>query len=174
MSFTPAFTITQNIDTPNTITIEDTSTGAADGIVTRRIYLQKADGTYLVEDGTTTDYEVWLYSGGDTIDLDVMGGLDYALSVRIDWLNGSNVVLYTDTETFCFTAYSETFDYGLTEDMAGNPNIVRDPQYFANKSKLRVYIDAAEKAVQYGDDIYSSQRCLDAVKDMIDNQNLYF
>jgi len=172
MAFTQDFSVSQTVSDPSVLTIDDTSTGSGPGIITRYIYLRKADGDYLVPTGTSTDYIVWLYSGGNTLDIDVLD-VDYALEITIEWRSNS-AVLYTKTETYCFTLYAETFDYSLTQDQAGNPNIVRDVEYFGNRMKLRNYIDAAEKAVQYGDDIYSAQRCLDAAKDMIDNENLYF
>jgi amino acid transporter len=31
------------------------------------VYLQKADGSYLVEEGTTTNYEIWTLASGNTI-----------------------------------------------------------------------------------------------------------
>jgi hypothetical protein len=52
------FSATQYVATPNLLVLDDTSTGSDAGITVRYVYLQKADGSYLVEEGTTTDYEV--------------------------------------------------------------------------------------------------------------------
>ena len=61
------FTATQYVATPNLLVLDDTSTGSDGAITVRYVYLQKADGSYLVEEGTTTNYEVWTLASGNTI-----------------------------------------------------------------------------------------------------------
>jgi hypothetical protein len=56
MPFIENFTATQYISVPNLIVITDTSTGTDAAITSRRVYMRKSDGTYLVEEGTTTNY----------------------------------------------------------------------------------------------------------------------
>jgi hypothetical protein len=171
MALDPSFSVSQPLDDPNILIIEDTSTGVDGGVTTRRVYLQKADGTYLVPDGTETDYIEWDYSEG-SIEIDVLDK-DYALSVRVDWLTGDTVT-YTETELAVFTLHSNLFYYGLTQDQTGNPQIISDTFYYDNKMKLRCSIDEAENATQYGVDIYSAQAALSRAKYMMDNQDKYF
>ncbi len=63
------FTATQYVATPNLLVLDDTSTGSDGAVTVRYVYLQKADGSYLVEEGTTTNYEVWTLASGNTISL---------------------------------------------------------------------------------------------------------
>jgi hypothetical protein len=82
MPLTPLFTVSQ----PNatTIRITDVSTGADAAITQRRVYLQQADGSYLVPTGTLTDYIEWNYLDA-SIDIDVLN-TDYALLILVQWL----------------------------------------------------------------------------------------
>lgn len=171
MALSPSFSVSQPLDDPSVLTLEDTSTGVDAGITTRRVYLQKADGTYLVPDDTETDYIEWPYSDG-SIEIDVLDK-DYALNITVQWLTGDTVT-YTSTDLAVFTLYSNLFFYELTQHQTGNPNIIRDTTYYGNKMKLRCSIDEAENATQYGVDIYSAQAALSRAKYMMDNQDKYF
>jgi len=84
MPFIPSFTATQLYATPNILRIVDTSTGSDIDINDRQIYLRKADGTYLVPQGTKTNYISWLYDDGNVIDINVLN-IDYCLEIKIDW-----------------------------------------------------------------------------------------
>lgn len=171
MALTVSFTASVNYSSPSVLTLTDTSTGTDNTITTRRVYLQKADGTYLVPTGTTTNYIVWDYSVS-FIDIDVLD-VDYALSIVIDWLAGTTIE-YTDNKLFAFTTYSEQFYYYLTQTQSSLPKIIDDSPYYSNKLKLRVNIDEAVQAIALGSDIQSSQAALDRAKYLIDNQTTFF
>jgi len=172
MSLVVNFSVAQNILSPSVLTLADTSTGTDVLVTSRRVYLQLANGTYLTPTGTTTDYIVWPYADA-TISLDVLNQ-DYAISITVQWLDVSDAVLYTKTQVYCFTLYSEQFYYYLTQQQAaGNANI-QDTNYFTNKMKLRVFIDSANNAVLFASDIYGAQESLDSAAYMIDNQNDFF
>jgi len=55
MPFTQNFAASQVISTPNLLILDDTSTGSDAAITTRRVYMQKSDGTYLVESGSVSN-----------------------------------------------------------------------------------------------------------------------
>jgi hypothetical protein len=169
MSFVPAFSPTTILGLPLRLTITDESSGADASITQRRVYLRKADGTYLVPDGTTTQYIEWAIANS-FINLDVLTK-DFALAIRVDWLDVSNNVLYTSSNTFVFTQYSELFYYGLTQQLAGNYPIIADNNYYSNKLLLRVEIDSANQAVSIGGDILASQSCLDRAAYLISKQS---
>lgn len=169
---TPNFSGSQNSGTASICTFVDTSTGSDLAITQRRIYLLQANGTYLVESGTTTDYTPWALANS-SISLDVLTR-DSALQVRVDWLDVNDVVLYTKTLSFGFTAYNETFYYGLTQDLVANPSLYASQNWFANKMKLRVYIDSGNQAVSFASDIASGQLSYDLATEMQTNQNFYF
>ena len=111
MAFIANFTATQYISVPNLIVFDDTSTGTDAAITTRKVYLQKSDGTYLVTSGTTTDYMLWPKSSGNTISYDVLDK-DYALTITVEWVSatstiGDYVVLYSKTVDYCFSTYEK-------------------------------------------------------------------
>jgi len=159
MAFVQNFSTSQTVGLPNKINFSDTSTGSDGSIASRRIYLQLDDGSYLVEDGTTTDYEVWPIIDS-TITLDVLEQ-DEAINITVQWLDSGGTVLYSKVILTGFTLYNETFDYGLTQMLAGNPLLINDNMFFYNKSKLRVYLDSGNNAIELASDILSAQLCYD-------------
>lgn len=84
MSFLPSFTVSQPIGENNIVTVTDTSTGTNSAINARRVYLRKSDGTFLVPEGTATDYVDWAWVD-TSIDIDVLDK-DYALEITVEWL----------------------------------------------------------------------------------------
>jgi hypothetical protein len=168
---TASFSVSQSIGSPSVITLTDTSTGSDGTLTSRHIYLQKADGTYLVPAGTTTDYIVWDYAN-PSISIDVLDK-DYCLQITVKWMAGAAIV-YTATNLTLFTLYLWQFYYQLTQNQTSTPNIVNDTDYYDNKMKLRCSIDEAVNAVTYGADIVSAQSALNRGKYLVDNQNLFF
>lgn len=169
---TPNFTASQNSGTPSVITLVDSSSGSDVAITQRRVYLLQANGEYLVPTGTTTEYIEWSYANS-TIDIDVLTQ-DTALSITVQWLDVSNTVLYTKTIAFNFTAYNDTFYYGLTQDLVANPSLYAAKEWYYNKMLLRVYIDSADQAISFASDIYSAQLCNDLATNLVTNADFYF
>jgi len=166
------FSAAQTIGLPSIVTLTDEHVGTDAAVTQRRAFLQTAAGTYLVPDGTTTDYVQWALASA-SISIDALPQ-DYALNITVQWLNVTNDVLYTKTILYDFTMYSETFYYGLTQNQSSYPTIVNDTNYYTNKMILRCSIDEANQAVTYGSDIFSSQSALDRAAYMIANQSNYF
>lgn len=160
MPFVPAFSYSQPVGGPEIVALQDDSTGEDAAITQRRVYLQKYDGSYLVPDDVDTDYIEWDWAD-ETIDIDALDK-DYALLVIIQWLDASDVVLYTDSERIGFTQYNEEFDYQLTQLQAGNPVLISDGRFFQLKSDLRTEIDSGNQAVSLVVDLYGAQLCYDA------------
>jgi len=160
MSLTANFSTSQTLGLPREINFTDTSTGSDVNVISRRIYLQAYDGTFLVESGTTTDYEAWAIAD-TTITLDVLSK-DYALTVTVEWMGVSGQVLYSKQYVLGFTLYNETFDYQLTQALAGNPLLINDNNFFQNKSALRTDIDSGNQAVEFASDTYNAQLAYDA------------
>lgn len=177
MSFVPNFSITQSQGSPNLITIEDTSVGSDNQVELARVYFQKSNGGYLVPTGTSTNYVaiVDIDANGKfvTTEIDLLDR-DYALNVRVEWLDGALNVLYSLSQVFLFKAYSENFDYGLVSSMASQPNLVDDQTFLNNKTKVRLLIDSAVQAIDYASDLNAAQFCLDELYDIITNQSFYF
>ncbi len=174
MPLTVNFTATQVSGEPSEIVLTDTSTGTDVTVTQRRVYVQASDGTYLVEDGTTTEYEAWGDFPADTsITLDLLDK-DYAVTITVQWLTAGNTVVYDKTLIYGFTLYNETFDYLLTQLLSGNPLLVNDNGFFNHKSTLRTLIDSGNQALEQADDVFGAQQCYDQATELRVNSPYYF
>lgn len=167
-----SFTAGQNPLSPNIITLTDTSTGSDSDVTVRRVYFINAAGEYVVESGTTTDYEVWPYADA-SISLDLLTEAT-ALSIRVDWLDISGTVLYTVSETYCFAEYLKQFAYYLAQLIAMTPPIVGATNYETNLGKLWTSIWGAINAIEVQNDIACSQNNLDRGTYLKLHQNLFY
>ena len=174
MPLTPNFSASVLSGTPETITFSDTSTGSDVLVTQRRIYLLQADGEYLVPEGTTTDYVQWALANS-SISLTVLSQ-DTALSVTVEWLNSSNVVLYTKTIAFGFDAFGQNFFYSLSDGQVPivNPPVALSQNYYQNKLQFLCYLKSAEQAITYASDIRKAQIAYDLDNEMINNQTELF
>lgn len=172
MAISPSFTASQNSGTPNLIFLTDTSTGTDVTIAKRRIYLLQSNGTYLIPTGTTTDYIEWALADV-TISLNVLIQ-DTALSITVQWLTSGNVVVANKTTSFAFTAYNETFYYGLTESQVANANLTASTNWYQTKMILRVELDSAYQAISFASDIFSAQAALNRATFISTNQSYFF
>lgn len=172
MAISPSFTASQNSGTPNIIFLTDTSTGSDVTIAKRRVYLLQSDGTYLVPAGTTTNYIEWALVD-TTISLNVLIQ-DTALSITVQWLTSGNVLVASKTTSFAFTAYNETFYYGLTESQVANSNLTASTNWYQTKMILRVELDSAYQAISFASDIFSAQAALNRATFISTNQSYFF
>lgn len=170
MPLTPSIAITQNAGSPSSFIITDDSTGSDPGLTSRRVYIYTAANDNLVNTGTITDYTAWDI-GDSAITMDVLER-DLAVLITVQWMTGSTVT-YTYSNTYCFTAYTKTFLYNLTETQSTNPSIVQSTNYFANKATMWECIDDADNATLY-EDIGTAQICLDICYGFIINSSKYF
>jgi hypothetical protein len=172
MPLSPNFTASQNSGTPNLIFLTDTSTGSDVTITKRRIYLLQSNGTYLVPTGTVTNYIEWALID-TTTSLNVLIQ-DTALSITVEWLTAANVVVANKTTSFAFTAYNETFYYGLTESQVANANLTASTNWYQTKMILRVELDSAYQAISFASDIFSAQAALNRATFISTNQSYFF
>lgn len=172
MALVPNFTAVQIAGFPSQVVFTDTSTGSDGAITSRRIYMAKVDGSFLVPSGTSTQYIVWPYIDTQITvdDLDK----DYALLITVEWLDVSNNILYSKQLLLAFTIYNETFDYYLTQMMAANPLLVNDNNFFTQKSALRTYIDAGNQALTLASDQENAQLCYDQATNLRTSSQYYF
>lgn len=173
MALTPSFTSSQPVGKPSVVRLTDNSTGSDAAVTQRRVYLRKDDGKFIVPTSTSTDYIQWSYSNA-TIDIDALDK-DYALLITVEWLNVSNVILYTKTNNpEIFSSYNEDFDYSTTQQLTGNPILINDSRFFTEKSNLRTFLDSAERAILRATDQYGAQKCLDAATNLRVKSRYYF
>lgn len=175
MALIPDFSITQTPGSPGSILIVDSSTGVDALVTSRRVYIQKSNGDYLVESGSTNEYITFSNFPSET-SLLVENLLDYDLAVRcvIQWLDVSESVLYDKTSYIGFTCYNEDFDYELTQSVAGNPLLMSDNNFWGNKSLLRGYIDSGNNAIERNSDIAAGQQCYDLATNLREDSQYLF
>lgn len=171
MSFVQNYSVTLSVDV-TTFTITDTSTGSDSGIAGRRIFLQKADGTYLVTSGTTTSYIDFPLSSS-SITLTGILKQDYSLNITVLWVDINGNTLYSKVALYTFIGNGEQFLYNLGTKQVTTPNLLKDNNYLSNKFQLRLWMDDAVQANGYSDQV-TAQQALDRAAFMITNQNLFF
>lgn len=172
MAISPAFTVAQTPTAPAYVVVTDTSTGSDASIASRRVYFQDAYGNYVVPSGTSTSYVEWAYADSSiTINLLTT---DLAVNVTVQWLDASNVVLYTLSEEYCLSEYNQQFFYYLLQNLALTPSIAQDANYFSNMSTYWMNIIGAQQAVTIGADISASQNSINRADIMRNNENKYF
>lgn len=172
MPIVPSIAVSQSALTPNIVTVTDDSTGSDVLISVRRIYVQTATGTYLVESGTTTDYEVWAYASS-SIDLDILTQ-DECVNIIVQWLNSSNVVLYSYENQYALSEYNKQFLVALVSAQGLTPGRVQDSNYSGNMAVFWVNITAGINQVEFAADIAGGQNCFNRATNMRLQQNLYF
>lgn len=175
MSFAPLFIFIQAVGTPQNLDGVDLSTGTDVLITSRRVYLEQADGDFLVPSGTTTDYVPWA-EPSSTITISNILTQDTSLSIQVDWLGATNNVLHTLTIPFGFDEFGQSFFYGLSdgESPISNPPAILSTNYFQNKMQFMCYLVSAAQAITRYGDIYKAQNAYDLDQNMINFQNDYF
>lgn len=120
MAFSPAATVSQNIGSNSILIFTDISSGANAFITERRIYLRKSDGTFLVPEGTSTDYIVWPLAT-NPFSVDVLDK-DYALQWIIEWYAGALVIPSSGLWVWFYGSVGVTGTTSVTvwEDQSGN------------------------------------------------------
>ena len=172
MALSVSFTAGQTPSSPNLVGLVDTTTGTDAAVVSRRIYITDAGGNAVVPSGTTTAYIEWgNFPATTTISLNILTE-DMALNIRVDWINISNAVLYSDENTFCFDEYLKQFAYELVQGLV--PPVTLDTNYAENLAKLWVAIKGAENSVTFANDIQASQNCLNQGTYLKTYQQLFF
>ena len=170
MALSPSFTAGQNPNSPSTIVLTDTSTGTDVAVVGRRVYITDSAGNAVVPSGTTTSYVVWAIADTE-ISINCLTQ-DMALSIKVDWLDVSNTILYTLTQQFCFPAFNQQFAYSLCQGLV--PPITLNTNYSSNLAALWTSIKGAINAVVENNDIQNSQNCLNQATYLQNNKNLFF
>jgi hypothetical protein len=167
MAFVPSATAQSIPGTPSDILFTDTSTGVDILIVDRRITVTDAAGNFLVELGTTTDYEVWALPLVDTIQLNLLPTKDMAVKIVFEWMDAGNVAIYDYTiDATYFIEYNESFDYGLSKRVASNPMLMNDNNFWLHKQQLRTYINSGNQAIARYSDLYVAQQCYEAATEL--------
>jgi hypothetical protein len=89
-------------------------------------------------------------------------------------LTSANTVVANKTTSFAFTAYNETFYYGLTESQVANSNLTASTNWYQTKMILRVELDSAYQAISFASDIFSAQSALNRATFISTNSSYFF
>lgn len=170
MAFNGAFTVSPVAGSNSQFVITDTSTGSDSNLTGRTIYLYKIDGTLLGGSAIS-----WPTAAGSTKTINLLDR-DYALSIVVQWASSSPLPSpssYSYTVVHAFNNYTQSFVYGLQEQISANPNFLRSPNYSDALASLYNEIDNSENAADY-DNQFSAQSALDRAYAIMQKQNLYF
>lgn len=172
MPIVPLISVSQSALTPNIVSVEDVSTGSDIAITQRRIFVQTATAVYLVPSGTTTDYTQWAYAT-DNIDLDILTQ-DECVNMVVQWLNVSDVVLYTYENQYALSEYNKQFLVYLVQQQGLQPGIVQDTNYNGSIGTFWTNIIAGINQVEFGGDIAGGQNTFNRATEMRLNEDKYF
>ena len=171
MAFLSAFTVTQGADCSQ-FTVNDTSVYTPEGTGTfssRKLSIQKSDGTYLKVGAVTYQDYVWSFASGNTINFT---GIDQDYSFFITLTHTSTAPqpgsTYTVSNTAVLTCYTLSGFYSLAYKMSINPSLEKDYKFVKDVMRLFIEQESSKKAAADGD-FQASQGCLDRAKFIIDN-----
>lgn len=171
MPFITDFTVTQTGDCTK-FTVNDTSSYAVEATGTftsRKLTIQKSDGTYLTVGATTYNQWVWPFASGNSLEI---SGLDKDYSYEITLLHTSSAPqpgsTYTKTNAAVLVCYTMSGFYTFAYKMAINPSLEKNYKYVKDVMRLWIEKESAQKSA-IDDDFQASQACLDRAKNIIDN-----
>lgn len=172
MSFTPSIQVSQSALTPNIVTVTDNSVGSDGAISQRRVYVQTAQGTYLVPSGTSTSYTQWALANL-SIALNILTE-DQCVNIIVQWLNVSNAVLYSYENQYALSEYNKQFLIYLVAAQGLTPGIVQDSNYSGSIATFWTNIIAGINQVEFAADIGGGQNCFSRSTFMRLNQQNFF
>lgn len=178
MPFTTAFTVTQGADCSQ-FTVNDTSDYSTEGTGTfssRKLTIQKSDGSYLTIGNTVYNQYVWAF-GSNSLTINGVDAnnnpyisQDYSLLITLTHTStapqGGSV--YTKQNTAVLVCYTLSGFYTFANKMAINTSLEKDYKFVKDVMRLFIEQESAKKAGIDGD-FQSSQACLDRAKFIIDN-----
>lgn len=175
MALTPNFSTLQTPGVPGNIIFTDTSTGSDGAVTQRRIYIKQSNGTFVVVSGNSNQYSSWPnFPSATSIELADILSKDIGATVVVQWLNVSNAVLYDKTEDIGFSCFNEDFDYSTTQNVAANPLLINDNNFWFNKSLLRTFIDSGDNAIKRASDTNACQQCYDLATELRTESQYFF
>ena len=144
-----SFSVSQSGSTPNIVTVTDTSTGLSGTIVSRRIFVSDANGTYLTGDGTN-NWTAWPLADS-FISLDILTESTAAL-IKVQWLNVSNAVVVEVEDVYGLSQFDKQFFYYLLQLQGLTPGVYQDSNYSGNLALYWSNIIGGDNAIIYGSD----------------------
>jgi hypothetical protein len=177
MAFTGLFAVSQTSDITSLVITDNSSySSEAQGSFSgRRVYLYRVDTQTLVPDGTVTTYVDFPFSFGASITISGVLLRDYSLSINVVWLSNApqSGSVYTAIEVTTFLNYTKQFLYEKVQDMAAQPNIVNNTNFYNSLRIVQSEVENAEISTVYGDQ-FNAQSSIDRAYQLINNESFYF
>ena len=182
MPFLTQFTVTQGTDC-SSFTVNDTSDYTVEGTATftsRRLSIQKSDGTYLTIGATTYNQYVWPFASGNSISFTGVDQYnkpyidkDYAFLITLTHtpIASQPGSVYTKQAAAPLVCYTLSGFYTFSHNMAVNNSLEKNYKYVKDVMRLFIEQESAKKAAIDGD-FQTSQSCLDRAKYIVDNLTL--
>jgi hypothetical protein len=146
------FTITDG----STYTVEAKNTFSS-----RKLTLQKSDGSYVTVGTTVYNEYVWPYAAGDAIEIT---GLTWDLAITAVMTLVSSAPqtgsVYADTQIFSLTCFTNSAYFTNTSLMSTNQSLEKNPKFVRDVIRLFIEQSAAVKAAAEGN-MSSAQASLD-------------
>jgi len=145
-----------------TIIDGSTYTVEAKGTFTsRRLTLQKSDGSYVTVGTTVYNNYLWPFAAGDSIEITGLTW-DLAISAVLTLVSSSPQTgsVYTDTNLFSLTCFTNSAYFTNTSLMATNQSLEKNPKFVRDVIRLFIEQSSAEKASAEGN-MSSAQAALD-------------
>ncbi len=172
MAIVPSIAVSQSAISPQNVTVTDDSTGTDGSIASRRLYIQNANGEYIVPTGTTTQYIPWSYAQS-SITPNVLTQ-DTGASITVHWLDSGDNILYVFNNTYPLSEFGKQFFYYLIQQLGLTPATFQDSNYKDNLALFWTLIKAGDNAIVYGNDIMGGQQCYNKEINMMNNQAMFF
>jgi hypothetical protein len=139
---------TYNVEAKNTFT-------------SRKLTLQKSDGSYITVGGTVYNEYVWPFSQGDNIEIT---GLSWDLAVSavitLQPVSAQTGSVYEDTTVFSLTCFTNSAFFANTSLMSTNQSLEKNPKFVRDVMRIFIEQSAAQKATSEGN-MSSAQAALD-------------
>lgn len=171
MAIAASFSVSQSAITPQSLTVNDTSTGTYGSIVKRRVSVSDANGVYLTGDGTV-NYTDWALADL-SITLSILTQ-DTAANVLVQWLDVSNNVIDTVNTNYPLSQFGRQFLFYLVQLQGLTPGVVQDSNYNGNVALFWTNVIGGDNAVTFGNDLAGAQNCYNRETYMKQNQSLFF
>lgn len=168
MPLTAAFTVSNNIVTPSTFQIVDTSTGS-DGTVTKFVVFIYDAANIQIPGSPFT----FAYTPNATYNLAVLTQ-DIAVNIIVQWQTVASAVQVTTNQIFVFTGFLEWFNYGILQQVSAQNRLLVDRNFFSSMSELRNLIDNANKSIEVGNSIFNAEAMIILAQYMANNPTLFF
>ena len=138
----------------------------------RKLTIQKADGTFLTNNGVTYNNYTWQFASGNSIVMiDVPADTAFRITLDLTPINPTSGSIYHRDEAVSLTCYAMSSFYSSAHKMAVSQTLEKDYKFVKDLMRLLIECESAKKAA-IDDDLGAAQSCLDRAKTVSDSLNI--